>query len=110
MSGGVDLQPFPGEWDIAKRIGDPEKHQDNWKNMSVMNLVGRPISEPVAMMIECGTEDFFYQVNLQLHLKMLKLKIPHDYIERPGSHTWKYWGNAIEFQLLFFKKYFVPEK
>jgi enterochelin esterase-like enzyme len=37
---------------------------------------------------------------------MLELDIPHDYIERPGGHSWDYWGNAVEYQLLFFSKLF----
>ena len=106
MSGGVDMRPFPDEWDIAKRIGDAKTYSRNWERMSVAGMVGLNPSQAPAMMIECGTDDFFYKVNLQLHFKLLELKIPHDYIERPGKHTWGYWGNAIEYQLLFFKKYF----
>lgn len=106
MSGGVDLRPFPDEWDIAKRIGDAKTYSRNWERMSVAGMVGLNPSQAPAMMIECGTDDFFYKVNLQLHYKLLELRIPHDYVERPGKHTWGYWENAIEYQLLFFKKYF----
>jgi S-formylglutathione hydrolase FrmB len=106
MSGGVDLRPFPAEWDIAKRIGDAQKYPANWQNMSVINMIGKGPTPAVSMMIECGTDDFFYKVNQQLHQKLLALKIPHDYVERPGSHNWEYWENAIEYQLLYFKKYF----
>ncbi|MEI7896875.1 MAG: alpha/beta hydrolase family protein [bacterium] len=106
MSGGVDMRPFPGEWDIAKRIGDIKTHPGNWQNMSVTGMINKPFSTPLSIMIDCGTDDFFYQVNHQLHAKMIQLKIPHDYVERPGRHTWAYWANAIEYQLLFFRKYF----
>ncbi len=106
MSGGVDLRPFPGEWDIAKRIGDPHKYIENWQQRSVINMIGNYPARSLSIMIECGTDDFFYQVNRQLHQKMVDLKIPHDYVERPGNHSWEYWANAIEFQLLFFKKQF----
>jgi S-formylglutathione hydrolase FrmB len=37
---------------------------------------------------------------------MLSLKIPHDYIERPGRHDWQYWATAVQYQLLFFRNYF----
>jgi S-formylglutathione hydrolase FrmB len=106
MSGGVDLRPFPDEWNIARRIGDAHSHSLNWQKMSVINMIDRKLPQPVAMMIECGTDDFFYPVNKQLHQKMLTLKIPHDYVERPGAHNWEYWENAIEYQLLFFHKFF----
>jgi len=106
MSGGVDLRPFPTSWDIAIRIGDFRSFNENWQKMSVVNMMGNDLSQPVSYMIECGTDDFFYEVNRQLHEKMLALKIPHDYVERPGKHNWEYWGNAVEYQLLFFKKHF----
>jgi len=106
MSGGVDLRPFPTSWDIAQRIGDLRSHPENWQKMSVVNMMGNDPLKPVAFMIECGTDDFFYDVNQKLHEKMLALKIPHDYVIRPGKHNWAYWGNAVEYQLLFFKKYF----
>jgi S-formylglutathione hydrolase FrmB len=110
MSGGVDLRPFPSEWDIAKRIGDPAKYNENWQKLSVINMIDHYPVQPVAFMIECGTEDFFYQANYQLHQKMMKLKIVHDYVERPGQHTWEYWANAVEYQLLFSRKFFELQK
>jgi enterochelin esterase-like enzyme len=35
------------------------------------------------------------------------MKIDHDYTERPGKHDKAYWGNAVDFHLLFFKKGFA---
>jgi S-formylglutathione hydrolase FrmB len=35
----------------------------------------------------------------------MELKIPHEYYERPGRHTWEYWVNALEYHLLFFTKF-----
>ena len=106
MSGGVDLRPFPDGWDIAKRIGDQKSHWSNWENMSVINMTGHYPTQSLSIIFDCGTDDFFYQANLQLHEKMMELKIPHDFIQRPGGHTLDYWKNAIEYQLLFFKKHF----
>jgi S-formylglutathione hydrolase FrmB len=106
MSGGVDLVPFPGEWDIAKRIGDGQTHKMNWQDRSIVNMVGQFPPKSMKIMIDCGTDDFFFPANQQLHKRMLGLKIPHDYVERPGIHSWEYWANAIEYQLLFFKKHF----
>jgi enterochelin esterase-like enzyme len=45
-------------------------------------------------------------MNRAMHDKLLKLKIPHDYTERPGKHDWLYWSNAVDYQMLFFRKYF----
>ncbi len=64
----------------------------------------------MAVIFDCGTEDFFYINNHALHEKMVQLKIPHDYIERPGKHEWAYWKNAVQYQLLFFCNYFERRK
>ncbi len=106
MSGGVDLQPFKKNWQIAQKIGDTVNYAANWVNYSVMTLVEQKPKDSLAIIIDCGTEDFFYEVNGKLHQKMIGLKIAHDYIERPGKHDWNYWRNAVQYQLLFFRKYF----
>jgi enterochelin esterase-like enzyme len=41
---------------------------------------------------------------------MLDLKIPHEYIERPGEHNWDYWSKAVGYELYFFKNFFDGQK
>ena len=106
LSGGVDLRPFPKNWHLLKRIGDTITHADNWKNYSVINVIDHHKGDSSKIIFDCGIEDFFYDVNKALHEKMLRLKIQHDYIERPGKHDWNYWRNAVKYQLLYFKTYF----
>jgi enterochelin esterase-like enzyme len=65
--------------------------------------------DSVAIIIDCGREDFIFPMSQMVHDKMVELKIPHDYIERPGKHDWAYWRNAIQYQLLFFRNYFDRE-
>jgi S-formylglutathione hydrolase FrmB len=106
MSGGVDLSFSRNKFDVMKRIGDTINHADNWKKYSVINLVETYPGDTLAIIFDCGTEDFFYNNNHALHEKMVKLKIPHEYIERPGKHDWAYWSNAVQYQLLFFSNFF----
>jgi Predicted esterase len=106
MSGGVDLNYSRNKYDVIKRLGDTITHADNWKNYSVINLVENYPNAGLRIIFDCGTEDFFYKNNRALHEKMVKLKIPHDYIERPGAHNWQYWGNSVKYQLFFFRNYF----
>jgi len=109
MSGGVDLLPFAGKFEIDKRIGDTVHHLQNWKDLSVINLIEHYSDDSLSIIIDCGTEDFFYKYNKNLHQKMLRLGIKHDYIERPGIHNWDYWSNAVIYQLAFFKQYFKKQ-
>jgi S-formylglutathione hydrolase FrmB len=60
-------------------------------------------------MIDCGVDDFFLDVNRALHARLLQLNINHDYIERPGAHDHPYWNNSIDYQILFFKKFFTSK-
>ncbi|MFY0253902.1 alpha/beta hydrolase [Chitinophaga sp. 30R24] len=106
MSGGVDIRPFPKNWDIIKRLGEPGENGANWTSYTVIGQVGKLKPGTLALTIDCGVKDFFIDVNRALHQQLLLAGIDHDYTERPGEHNWKYWGNSIKYQLLFFHEYF----
>ncbi|PRZ22878.1 alpha/beta hydrolase [Flavobacterium granuli] len=106
MSGGVDFRPFPENWDIKKRLGSITDFPENWEKNTVVNMLGLAEANNLKLIIDCGVDDFFIDVNRQLHEKMLASKINHDYIERPGKHNIDYWENALKFQLLFFHDFF----
>lgn len=109
MSGGVDFTPFPKNWDIAKRLGAYEENKERWESNTVYTLVNNLKNDQLAISFECGTSDFFIDVNRKLHQRLLDLKINHDYTERPGVHDWAYWDNAIQFQMLFLKHFFEKQ-
>jgi S-formylglutathione hydrolase FrmB len=106
MSGGVDIRPFPNNWDMALRLGKYAEHSESWEKNTVINLLHLLTSNSLAILIDCGTDDFFFKVNQNLHEQLLYRNIPHDYITRPGAHTWNYWSNAINYQLLYLSTYF----
>lgn len=106
MSGGVDINSSRSKFDIAKRIGDSSTYPTRWEDYSVKGVVKKPSEFPLKIIVDCGTEDFFYDINKALHQQLLQLKVKHEYIERPGGHTWQYWANAVPYQLLFFQRFF----
>lgn len=106
MSGVVDLKTSKNSYDISKRIGDTLTHKTDWHDLTVINLVENYTNTTLKIIFDCGNKDNFVDGNRRLHQKMLQLKIPHDYIERPGEHSWDYWRNSIPYQLLFFQKFF----
>ena len=106
MSGGVDLTYDTEGWEIDEKLGRYEAHPLRWDSLSVVNLVALQPPDSLAMIIDCGTDDFFFAINQQLHRTLLEASIPHDYITRPGAHTWPYWRNALPYQLLFFSDFF----
>lgn len=106
MSGGVDLRPFPNNWDISKRLGTYAVYPERWEQNSVINMLHLLTPKSLTLIIDCGTEDFFFKVNENLHQKLLERNIPHDYTTRPGAHNWDYWTNAVNYQLLYMSKFF----
>ncbi|MGQ0738827.1 MAG: alpha/beta hydrolase [Bacteroidota bacterium] len=106
MSGGVYLRPFPKNWQLMKRLGDTISKAENWEKYSVINVIEQRPKDSLAIIIDCGAGDFFFDVNDALHTKMEALKIAHDYIVRPGQHDWPYWMNAVQYQFLYFSNYF----
>jgi len=109
-SGGVDFRPFPNRWDIKKALGEYEQNKERWYEYTVMRQVEMLKNNQLAMIIDCGIDDFFMPMNRALHEKLLQLKIDHDYIERPGEHNHIYWGSSIDFQILFFHHFFQKNK
>ncbi|WP_317128828.1 alpha/beta hydrolase-fold protein [Hymenobacter elongatus] len=56
------------------------------------------------LIIDCGVDDFLLEINREVHRRLVYNLTPHDYTERPGSHTWEYWQNALPYHMLFFQK------
>ncbi len=105
-SGGVDFRPFPDNWGIKKDLGDYSTHKAIWDEHTVMQSVDGLHNGELKLIFDCGVDDFFLPVNRALHQKLVEKKIDHDYTERPGGHSGAYWHNSIDYQVLFFQKYF----
>lgn len=105
-SGGVDIRPFPTNWEMAKQLGEYADNKQVWEEHTVINQVEKLANGDLALIIDCGMSDFFLEVNLKLNEQLLARKIDHDFIIRPGGHTGTYWNNSIDYQILFFDKFF----
>jgi S-formylglutathione hydrolase FrmB len=102
MSGVMDLRPFTDKYDLTRRFGPWEKFPERWLEHSVLTQAEKFAGKSTGILIECGLEDSaFIDGNQELHRKLIELKVPHDYIERPGGHSWGYWLNALPYHLQF---------
>ncbi len=110
MSGGVDLRPFPDSFGIEQVLGKYSEFPERWEQSSVINMVYLLKPNSLAITFDCGSSDFLFEANKALHEKLLERNIPHDFTVRPGSHSWEYWGNSINYQALFFSRFFNKEK
>lgn len=106
MSGGVDIRPFPRNWDMAKTLGAFEKNKKVWDEYTVITHIEllKPYGTPI--ILDCGQDDFFIGVNEELHKKMLDLGMQHTYTTSPGVHNRVYWRKSIDSHLKFFDEFF----
>jgi len=109
MSGALLIERITRGYQVEKRLGDTANKQ-RYHDYSIMKQMESYPKDSLAIIMDTGTEDFIVEMSRAAHKKMLDLKIPHDYIERPGKHDWAYWRTAVQFQLLFFRNYFDKRK
>lgn len=102
MSGGLNICKFPGKWKMSNWLGDYENNEDEWNRHAIVNNVSRIVPGELNIIFDCGTEDFFYEVNEQMHLNLADAEIPHEYSTRKGNHSHSYWADSIIDHIEFF--------
>ncbi len=106
MSGALHVSVITKGYQVEQRLGDTATNKKYWTDWSVLNIIDNKPSDSLAIIFDCGTEDRVLTMNRLVHEKMVQLKIPHDYTERPGNHDWNYWNTAIDYQLIYMSKHF----
>lgn len=46
--------------------------------------------------LDCGIEDRLYQSNRNFAKILIEKKVPHEFRELPGGHTWSYWDKQVQ--------------
>jgi putative tributyrin esterase len=46
--------------------------------------------------LDCGTEDTFFEINRSFDALLVEKKVPHEYRELPGGHSWNYWDRQVQ--------------
>ena len=110
MSGVLELDQSTARYSIAQILGDYQRFSQRWREHSVLYQLSRLPQTNSAVLIDCGVDDRFITSNRKVHQKLLEMKYPHTYIERPGGHTWDYWIHALPYHLLFFQQYFERQQ
>jgi S-formylglutathione hydrolase FrmB len=110
LMGGVDIRPFPNNWEIKKRLGEIGTHRVNWEEHTVINQAKKLKDEEIKIVLDCGRGDFFLQVNRALHMQLLQDGISHIYEEHEGVHNWQFCKDAIERQFPYIATQFAKAK
>ena len=116
MSGALnpDMQGWKLTADMAKGIkkefekilGPIETNQQVYADASIINMADKIKGYSIKLIFDDGVDDFLIEANRELHRRLVANGTPHDYSERPGSHTWEYWQNSLPYHVLFFSKVF----
>jgi S-formylglutathione hydrolase FrmB len=111
MSGAVDMNMMlnPDNLERTKTLltpilGTEVLSAEAYKRYAVIDKVDLLKANKMPLIIDCGVDDFLIETNRELHRRLVYNKVPHDYTERPGAHTWEYWDNALLYHMLFFSK------
>lgn len=111
MSGAVDMSIMLNRDSAAQVIklmepifGDKSNDTKMYEQHAVLNMIDKIKANKLPLIIDCGIDDFLIEPNKELHRRLVYNKVEHDYTERPGTHTWEYWENALPYHVLFFNK------
>lgn len=106
LSGGLDIRPFPDKWNIKKYLGDMNEYPENWDANTVVELAKDLKDGELAISVDCGSGDFFVEVNRAFKAVLESKGVAFEYQEHPGGHSWDYWSAAIIRQMPFIVEHF----
>lgn len=89
---------------FASLLGPAQVGDAPYPGLTMVTLADQLKANNLPLIFDIGVDDFLIEGNRDLHRQLVANKTPHDYTERPGAHTWDYWGNALPYQVLFFSK------
>jgi S-formylglutathione hydrolase FrmB len=83
---------------LVQTFGDAGGPTHNANNL--LKIFGEYPQEKIASLpfiyLDCGTEDFLIASNQQFVKLLTDKKIPHEYRQLPGGHTWQYWDRQVQ--------------
>ena len=101
-SGILDLTQFPDNWEIKEKLGSYDNFPENWQSNSAIYLLDSFQDTSKSILLDCGTEDFAYEVNLNFAKRADELGIKFKFISIYGAHTRDHWKKMLPIHLEFF--------
>lgn len=101
FSGVLDFSKAVDNWDYLQTIVGKETTNSAPNNLFITaeELINKAKSNSdiqiPKLYQECGTEDFLYQHNIDFRDFALRMGLPLEYHERPGTHNWEFWNECI---------------
>jgi S-formylglutathione hydrolase FrmB len=95
---------------FERLLGPPKDTLNPYTDHTIVGMTDKLKANNVKLIFDVGVDDFLIEPNRDLHRRLLLNGTPHDYIERPGGHTWEYWEAALPYQMLFFARVLEANK
>jgi enterochelin esterase-like enzyme len=74
--------------------------------LKLVDQMSKETLNSVRWYIDCGDDDFLYEANSLMHIKLRKKGVNHEFRIRDGGHTWTYWRTALPTVLAFISERF----
>ena len=95
----AQLRGFDAIWKSLGPVFGPENSPTRTAN-DLTKLLREMSAEQIAALpfiyVDCGTEDPLFSTNRSLDDLLTSKKIPHEYRELPGGHSWAYWDTQVQ--------------
>lgn len=78
-----------------------KKYYETQNAVILINNMPDAQKKAIRWYIDCGDDDFLFEMNSLVHIAMRKKEIPHEFRIRDGGHTWTYWRTALPTVLSF---------
>jgi putative tributyrin esterase len=97
----TELEVDGNAWQTSLKLFGPtgsETRKSNDLFELVTALTPQRISSLPFFYFDCGTEDSprIFPLNRELAGLMAEKKVPHEYRELPGDHSWTYWDGQVQ--------------
>lgn len=103
------VQTLKEEMELYKIPYEGKDLQSYLNTNYALNLIDSiPIEKlnSVRWYIDCGDDDYLFEENSLLHIKMKKLGVNHEFRIRDGAHSWSYWRTSLPKVLGFVSDYY----
>ena len=97
----TEKDPGASSWATSMKLFGPVDSDTRKANdlfLIINQLSAARINALPFFYFDCGTEDssLIFPYNRELAVLMSEKKIPHEYRELPGDHSWRYWDRQVQ--------------
>lgn len=94
-----ELARLPSIWNSLQQVFGDDAGQTRLSNdipRRIRALSNQEIAALPFIYLDCGTEDPLFPSNRSFAELLVSRKIPHEYRQRPGGHSWSYWDAQVQ--------------